>query len=228
MCHDVDQDVIHLVAELRISDQTPGHHFAQIRALEKRIFNRHMDFPVAWPADAGTRDNGSGEPVKNLYKHFGLRMMAEAASHAHLKGAEARSLEGGVAEIDARERAGKWKVSRGCVCYLEERRLYHRKDGEIVKLRDDTLSAARYGAMMRRFFKRLDECGGGPIGAPWPSGGQRGGGGPQSPAARAVIRMTAILTRSPADDAATAPGRRCARSVYVGAPIAALRARPRP
>src|SRR5262249_26774650 len=63
---------------------------------------------------------------------------------------------------------GKWKVSRSCVCYLEERRLYHRKDGEVVKLRDDVLSAARYGMMMRRHFKPLDECDPGHVGTPWP------------------------------------------------------------
>jgi Terminase RNaseH-like domain len=166
MAWDTDQDVIHLVAELRVSGQTPGQHFALMRALEQRIFNRHMDFPVAWPADAGTRDRGSGEPVKNLYKQYGLRMMAETATHANMKGVAANSLEGGIQEIDLRERNGKWKVARSCICYLEERRLYHRKDGEITRLRDDALSAGRYGMMMRRFFKPLEECGGAAAGSP--------------------------------------------------------------
>jgi phage terminase large subunit-like protein len=164
MCHDVDQDVIHLVAEIRVGDAPAATHVAMMRQLEKRLFGKHMEFRVAWPADAGTRDKGSGEPVKNLYRHYGLHMMQEPATHAGLKGAEATSLEGGVQEIDARERAGKWKVSRGMISYLEERRLYHRKDGEIVRLRDDTLAAARYGMMMRRHFKPLDESGGGVAG----------------------------------------------------------------
>jgi phage terminase large subunit-like protein len=177
MAHDIDQDVLHVVAELRFSDQTPGQHFALIRALERRLFGRHMDFPTAWPTDAGTRDKGSGEPLKNLYKQFGLRMMAEPATHASMKGAAAVSLEGGVKEIDLRERNGKWKVSRSCICYLEERRLYHRKDGEIVRLRDDTLSAARYGMMMRRSFKPLEECGGATVGSPgwFPTSSRRNG-----------------------------------------------------
>jgi phage terminase large subunit-like protein len=180
MAWDTDADVIHVVAELRLSGQTPGQHFALIRALELRIFGRHMDFPTAWPADAGTRDKGSGEPVKNLYKQFGLRMMAEPATHANLKGSAATSLEGGVQEIDARERHGKWKVQRSCINYFEERRLYHRRDGEIVRLRDDTLAAARYGAMMRRFFRPLDECGGAAIGSPaWGASNSRRGSLPQ-------------------------------------------------
>jgi hypothetical protein len=96
-----------------------------------------------------------------------------------MSGAAAVSLEGGVQEIDLREKNGKLRVSRSCVCYLEERRLYHRKDGEIVRLRDDVLAAARYGMMMRRFFKPLDECDSWQTGVGWPSGGgggSRGGG----------------------------------------------------
>jgi phage terminase large subunit-like protein len=171
LCHDVDQDVIHVVAELRVRDATPGQHYSMMRGLETRLFGRHMHFPVSWPTDAGTRDRGSGEPAKNLYKQYGLRMMHEPASHANLKGAAAVSLEGGVQEINARERAGKWKVSRSCICYLEERRLYHRKDGEIVRLRDDVLAAARYGMMMRRYFKPFDECDSYNVGADWPARG---------------------------------------------------------
>jgi hypothetical protein len=89
---DSGQDVIHLVAEVRISGATPDAHVRDMRNIERRLFGRHLDFPVAWPADAGTRDKGSGAPLKNLYKQFELRMMAEPATHAKLKGVEARSL----------------------------------------------------------------------------------------------------------------------------------------
>jgi hypothetical protein len=66
--------------------------------------------------------------------------------------------EGGIAQINARERAGTWKVNRACVSYIEDRRLYHRKEGEIVKLRDDVLAAGRYAYMMRRRLKSFEEC----------------------------------------------------------------------
>lgn len=95
------------------------------------------------------------------------------ASHPNVHGQAAYSLEAGVQEIDSRERAGKWKVARGMLCYLEERRLYHRKDGEIVRLRDDTLAAARYGFMMRRYFRALEDCGGEIQGAIWAPGPAR-------------------------------------------------------
>jgi hypothetical protein len=157
LVHDIDQDVVHIVAELKARGQTPGEHFQQIKSLEQKLFGRHMNIPIAWPADAGTRDRGSGEPIKNIYKQFGLRMMAEHATLPKTNGVSATSLEAGVMEIDLREKAGKWKVARSCICYLEERRLYHRKDGEIVRLRDDVLAAARYGYMMRRHFKNFTE-----------------------------------------------------------------------
>ncbi|TIU05596.1 MAG: terminase, partial [Mesorhizobium sp.] len=34
--------------------------------------------------------------------------------------------------------------------WFEEFRLYHRKDGQVVKLRDDLMAATRYGVMMLR------------------------------------------------------------------------------
>jgi hypothetical protein len=45
-------------------------------------------------------------------------------------------------------------VFRGCVYWLEEFRLYHRKDGLIVKERDDVLSASRYALMMKRMAEQ--------------------------------------------------------------------------
>jgi hypothetical protein len=35
--------------------------------------------------------------------------------------------------------------------WFEEFRLYHRKDGKVVKIGDDLISATRYGVMMLRY-----------------------------------------------------------------------------
>jgi hypothetical protein len=59
-------------------------------------------------------------------------------------------VEAGIAEMLDRMLTGRWKVFSTCADWLEERRLYHRKDGRIVKERDDVLSASRYGLMMLR------------------------------------------------------------------------------
>jgi hypothetical protein len=176
MCHDVDQDVLHLVAEARMSDAPIGVHVATMRQIETRIFGRHMDFPVAWPHDGGTRDRSSGEAIIKSYKHFGLRTMAEHATHANTKGG-ATSLEAGIHEINTREQHGRFKVSRSCVFYLEERRVYHRKDGEPVPLKDDALAAGRYALMMKRYFKPLDQCAGAAGYTNWPTSSRYRGDG---------------------------------------------------
>jgi hypothetical protein len=41
--------------------------------------------------------------------------------------------------------------------WFEEFRLYHRKDGMVVKLTDDLMSATRYALMMRRMAKTQEE-----------------------------------------------------------------------
>ena len=60
-------------------------------------------------------------------------------------------VEAGVSEMLQMMQTGRWKVFRNCADWIEEFRLYHRKDGKIVKERDDVLSASRYALMMKRF-----------------------------------------------------------------------------
>ena len=43
---------------------------------------------------------------------------------------------------------GRFKVFAHLDDWFEEFRLYHRKDGKVVKLRDDLMSATRYALMM--------------------------------------------------------------------------------
>jgi hypothetical protein len=69
-------------------------------------------------------------------------------------------LEAGIAEMLDRMQTGRLKVFSTLNDWWEEFRLYHRKDGLIVKVRDDLMSATRYAMMMRRFgetqFKKGD------------------------------------------------------------------------
>ena len=53
-------------------------------------------------------------------------------------------------EMLDRMQTGRFKVFAGLDDWMQEFRLYHRKDGRVVKERDDLLSATRYGIMMRR------------------------------------------------------------------------------
>jgi hypothetical protein len=53
--------------------------------------------------------------------------------------------------MDDREQSGRLKIAAHLSDYFEERRFYHRKDGEIVKVKDDILSATRIAIMAKRF-----------------------------------------------------------------------------
>jgi hypothetical protein len=80
-------------------------------------------------------------------------------THATFSKAEGggNSVEAGVSDMLERMREGRLKVFRNCGDWLGEFRMYHRADGDIVKERDDLLSATRYGIMMRRHAKPLRE-----------------------------------------------------------------------
>jgi hypothetical protein len=51
---------------------------------------------------------------------------------------------------------GRFKVFRDLNDWFEEFRLNHRKDGRVVKERDDLMSATRYAVMMLRSAKTAD------------------------------------------------------------------------
>jgi hypothetical protein len=60
-------------------------------------------------------------------------------------------LEAGVSALLDRMQTNRFKVARHLSDWWEEFRMYHRKDGIIVKERDDLMSATRYACMMLRF-----------------------------------------------------------------------------
>lgn len=74
-------------------------------------------------------------------------MLAEKASFDD----GSNGVEAGLMDMLDRMKTGRWKVFRTCSKWLEEFRMYHRKDGKVVKLKDDVISASRYALMMKRF-----------------------------------------------------------------------------
>jgi hypothetical protein len=60
------------------------------------------------------------------------------------------SVESGIMEILTRMEQGKFKVFNTLHDWFEEYRLYHRKDGKIVKIKDDLMAATRYATLSLR------------------------------------------------------------------------------
>lgn len=63
------------------------------------------------------------------------------------------STEAAIEEMLAREATGRLKIASHLQDYFEERRFYHRKDGLVVHIKDDILSATQKGIMMLRYAK---------------------------------------------------------------------------
>ena len=117
--------------------------------------------PHAWPHDGLQHDKGSGEQLRSQYAKFGLNMLAERAQFEPTPDGKpgGNSLEAGVAMMLTRMQARQLKVFSHLNDWFDEFRLYHRKDGIIVKVDDDILSATRYALMMLRKAKTLHELG---------------------------------------------------------------------
>ncbi len=135
---DRDADVVYVTKDYRERQKTPILHAAAVKPWGDWL-------PWAWPHD-GNNDVAAGEALAKQYAAQGLNMLSEHATHP----TGGNSVEAGLMEMLDRMQTGRWKVFRTCPHWLEERRLYHRKDGKVVKLRDDVLSASRYGMMMLR------------------------------------------------------------------------------
>lgn len=145
---DRDSDVIYVTAAHRQKEQTPVLFAATVKPWGDWL-------PWAWPHDGLQHDKGSGNALADQYKAQGLSMLPDKATHppAHgePEGTGGNSVEAGVLEMLDRMQTGRFKVFSNLNDWFEEFRMYHRKDGKIVKLDDDLMSATRYAYMMRRF-----------------------------------------------------------------------------
>lgn len=140
IAYDPTNDIIHIVSAYRQSEATPLIHAAAIKPWGLWI-------PVAWPHDALQHDK-SGVQYRNLYADQGLSMLSEHATYGDKRG---NGVEEGLMDMLQRMQTGRFKVDRTLGQWWEEFRMYHRKDGKIVKERDDLMSATRYAVMMLRY-----------------------------------------------------------------------------
>ena len=137
---DRDSDTVYVTANYRERQMTPIIHAAALRPWGEWL-------PWAWPHDGLQHDKGSGEQLAKQYRDQHLKTLPERATFED----GTNGVEAGISDMLQRMQTGRWKVFSTCGEWLEERRLYHRKDGKIVKERDDVMSASRYALMCLRF-----------------------------------------------------------------------------
>ena len=103
--------------------------------------------PVAWPHDGLQHDKGSGDTLSKQYKTERVAMLRDRAT---FEDGKSFGLEAGVLQMLDRLQSRRLQVFNHLNDWFSEFRMYYRKDGIIVKLRDDLMSATRYAMMMRR------------------------------------------------------------------------------
>src|SRR5215831_53302 len=138
---DRDTDTAYVARCYRLKEATPIEHAAALRP-----WGRELRW--SWPRD-GKRETleGAGIALAEQYRAQGLNMLNE---HAQFEDGSV-SVEAGLMAMLTRMQMGKLKVFKHLNDWFEEFRLYHRKDGKVVKEGDDLMAATRYGIMMLRF-----------------------------------------------------------------------------
>ena len=141
LVRDRDTDTVYVARTHRLKEATPVLHAAAIRPWGKEL-------RWAWPRD-GRRETleGAGIALAEQYKAQGLNMLHE---HAQFEDGSV-SVEAGLMDMLTRMQTGRFKVFKELNDWWEEFRLYHRKDGLVVKEGDDLMAATRYAVMMLRY-----------------------------------------------------------------------------
>ncbi len=169
---DRDNNIIYVYASMREREQTAAQ-------FSPGILQHGQWIPMAWPADGLQHEKGSGFQLAQQYRDAGVNMLhehaqfpetgdenghkvslvsVEAGLQAMLQAFKANDPAEYARQQELLTRAGRGnekplriKVFSGLDTWFAEFRLYHRKDGKVVKLVDDLMSATRYAYMMLRY-----------------------------------------------------------------------------
>ncbi len=151
---DRDADVIYLIDCYKKANETAPYHAAWFNKGNRRI-------PVAWPHDGMNREKSGGKTLAQHYSDHHVNMMGKSARYPKAKGETQdkggpQPVEPIVDEMLERMMTGRFKAFAHLREFFEEKRSYHRKDGQIVAKRDDILKALFYCVMMKRYWAAPD------------------------------------------------------------------------
>ncbi len=146
LAEDRDTETVYLYDCYRRAETVVPIHASAIKS-------RGAWIPVAYPHDGeNSTAAGAGTSLANQYRDEGVSMLADAASWTE----GGKSVEAGLQLMLTMMEQGRFKVAPHLSDWWDEFRLYHRKDGKIVKEFDDLIDATRYGLMMLREAKQND------------------------------------------------------------------------
>jgi len=136
---DRDSDCIYVTQAHRLRQAIPVVHASVIKPWGAWV-------PTAWPHDGEQTEKGNGEQLASQYAAAGLLMLKKRATFED----GTNGVEAGLMEMLGRMESGRFKVFAHLGDWFQEFKLYHRKDGKVVKKLDDLMSATRYAVMMKR------------------------------------------------------------------------------
>lgn len=144
---DRDTDTIYVYDVYKAVNEKMPVHVSKLKSNGEWI-------PIIWPHDGLNREKSSGEPLAELYRKEGANMFYRQFSNPPASGVEegqgGNSVEYGIEEILVRMHTSKFKVFTNLKAWFDEFRMYHRKDGKIVAMNDDVMSATRYASLSLR------------------------------------------------------------------------------
>ena len=143
---DRDEDMFYVYDCYRMAKASPTVHSQAIRSRPNFI-------PIAYPHDGNRRDSMGNPGLADQYRNLGCNMRLDHFTNPPALGENkgGNSIEEGLmAMIQAMENE-KFKVFSTLSDWFEEFRMYHRKGGKVVPLRDDIMSATRYAFQSQRF-----------------------------------------------------------------------------
>ena len=140
---DRDADAVYVTHCYRRAQAVPAIHAAALKAWGDELL-------WAWPHDGLQHDKTSGDQLAAQYRKNGLKLLAERSQY---EGERGSGVEAGLMDMLERMETSRWFVFRHLNEWWDEFRLYHRKDGQVVKEHDDLMAASRYALMSLRFAK---------------------------------------------------------------------------
>lgn len=130
---DPEFDVVYLVRDYAEKGEAAAIHAA--------VANSYLPYaPCVFPPDVDQTEKGSGKTVRKWYSDAGLKNTVDFDNPDG-----SGYVEPGIMELNERMRTDRFKVFSNCTAFLREKRIYHRKEGKLVKENDDVMDAVRYG-----------------------------------------------------------------------------------
>ena len=143
---DRDEETFYVYDCYRMSKASPTVHAQTIRG-------RPHFIPIAYPHDGNRRDSMGNPGLADQYRNLGCNLMLDHFTNPPALGENkgGNSIEEGLMAMIQDMENGKFRVFSTLPDWFEEFRMYHRKGGKVVALRDDLMSATRYAFQSQRF-----------------------------------------------------------------------------